>query len=65
MIMMAIQQLTTLLKYEATAEPKIEATKTATVTDNGDGYTGSGSDTIVYTITVSNTGGITLSQRNP
>ena len=44
----------------ATAEPKIEATKTATVTDNGDGYTGQG-DTIVYTITVSNTGGITLS----
>ena len=44
----------------ATAEPKIEATKTATVTDNGDGYTGQG-DIIVYTITVSNTGGITLS----
>ena len=45
----------------ATAEPKLEATKTATVTDNnGDGNTGAG-DSIVYTITVENTGGITLS----
>ena len=36
-------------------------TKTATVTDNnGDGNTGAG-DTIVYTITVQNTGGTTLS----
>ena len=40
---------------EITASPAIEVTKTATVTDNGDGYTGQG-DTIVYTITVSNTG---------
>jgi uncharacterized repeat protein (TIGR01451 family) len=39
----------------------LEATKTVTVIDNnGDGNTGSG-DTIVYTITVANTGGITLS----
>ena len=45
----------------ATAEPKIEVTKTATVLDNnGDSNTGAG-DTIVYTITVVNTGGITLS----
>ena len=44
----------------ATAEPKIEATKTAAVIDNGDGNTGAG-DIIVYTITVENTGGITLS----
>ena len=49
---------------EALAEPVgqiIEATKTATVTDNGDGIVGA-SDTIVYTITVSNTGGTSLSQ---
>ena len=38
----------------------VEATKTAAVTDNGDGNTGAG-DIIVYTITVENTGGITLS----
>ena len=44
-----------------TASPEIEVTKTATVTDNnGDGNTGAG-DTIVYTITVQNTGGTTLS----
>ncbi len=35
--------------------PSIEATKIATVTDNGDGNTGLG-DTINYTITVANTG---------
>ena len=45
----------------ATAEPKLEVTKTASITDNnGDGNTGAG-DTIVYTITVQNIGGITLS----
>ena len=44
-----------------TASPAIEATKTATVLDNnGDSNTGAG-DTIVYTITVVNTGGTTLS----
>ena len=44
-----------------TASPAIEATKTATVLDNnGDSNTGAG-DTIVYTITVQNTGGTTLS----
>ncbi len=43
-----------------TASPGIEATKTATVTDNGDGNTGAG-DVIVYTITVQNTGGTSLS----
>ncbi|MEO2066641.1 MAG: gliding motility-associated C-terminal domain-containing protein, partial [Flavobacteriaceae bacterium] len=40
-------------------EPSIEVTKTATVTDNGDGETGTG-DTINYTITVENTGNTTL-----
>ena len=43
-----------------TALPGVEATKTAAVTDNGDGNTGAG-DTIVYTITVENTGGTSLS----
>ena len=44
-----------------TASPGIEATKTATVLDNnGDSNTGAG-DTIVYTITVQNTGGTSLS----
>ena len=55
-ILMMIQIIVTI-----TASPEIEATKTATVTDNnGDGNTGAG-DTIVYTITVQNTGGTTLS----
>ena len=35
-------------------------TKTVTVTDNGDGYTGSG-DVANYTITVENKGNVTLS----
>jgi uncharacterized repeat protein (TIGR01451 family) len=43
-----------------TALPGVEATKTAAVTDNGDGNTGAG-DTVVYTITVENTGGTSLS----
>ena len=43
-----------------TALPGVEATKTAAVIDNGDGNTGAG-DTIVYTITVENTGGTSLS----
>ena len=37
----------------------IEVIKTATVDDNGDGITGPG-DTINYTITVENTGNVTL-----
>ncbi len=51
---MTIQLFWLLLNLE------IEATKTAAVIDNGDGNTGAG-DIIVYTITVENTGGITLS----
>ena len=43
-----------------TASPSIEVTKTVTVTDNGDGFIGKG-DIIRYTITVKNTGNITLS----
>ena len=40
--------------------PSIEAVKTASITDNGDGVTGLG-DTIIYTITVENTGNVSLS----
>ena len=43
-----------------TASPSIEVTKTVTVTDNGDGVTGI-RDIVQYTITVKNTGNITLS----
>ena len=43
-----------------TPDPVIEVTKTATVTDNGDGVTGSG-DVITYTITVQNKGNVVLS----
>ena len=39
------------------SNPSLEVTKTATVTDNGDGVPGAG-DTIVYTITVENNGNI-------
>ena len=38
----------------------LEVTKTASVTDNGDGYTGPG-DVINYVITVENKGNVTLS----
>ena len=45
----------------ATAEPKLEVTKTSILIDNNsDGNTGAG-DTLVYTIAITNTGGITLS----
>ena len=40
--------------------PVLEVTKTASVTDNGDGYTGPG-DVINYVITVENKGNVTLS----
>ena len=40
--------------------PLLEVTKTATVTDNGDGFTGTG-DIIEYTITVENKGNVTVS----
>jgi uncharacterized repeat protein (TIGR01451 family) len=44
---------------QTVALASLEVTKTATVTDNGNGTTGNG-DTIVYTITVKNDGGVTL-----
>ena len=43
-----------------TSSPSLEVTKTASVTDNGDGVTGIG-DIIRYTINVKNTGNISLS----
>ncbi|MCH1471361.1 MAG: DUF11 domain-containing protein, partial [Flavobacteriaceae bacterium] len=45
------------------AEPSLEVTKTATVTDDGDTLTGPG-DTIQYTITVTNTGNVSLTGVN-
>ena len=42
-----------------TTAPSIEAMKTSTIVDNGDGVTGIG-DFVVYTLTVSNTGNVTL-----
>jgi uncharacterized repeat protein (TIGR01451 family) len=42
-----------------TTAPSIEAMKTSTIVDNGDGVTGIG-DYVVYTLTVSNTGNVTL-----
>ena len=42
------------------AVPVLEVTKTASVTDNGDGYTGSG-DVVNYVITIENKGNVTLS----
>ena len=45
---------------EIDPNPILEVTKTVTVTDNGDGYTGSG-DVANYTITVENKGNVTLS----
>ena len=43
-----------------TPSPILEVTKSAAVTDNGDGETGSG-DVITYTITVQNKGNVVLS----
>ena len=45
---------------EIDPNPVLEVTKTVSVTDNGDGYTGSG-DVANYTITVENKGNVTLS----
>ena len=42
------------------AVPLLEVTKTASVTDDGDGYTGPG-DVINYVITIENKGNVTLS----
>ena len=42
-----------------TGSPSLEVTKTAAVTDNGDGKTGA-SDVINYTVTVKNTGDVSL-----
>ena len=42
-----------------TASPSLKAVKIAQITDNGDGVTGVG-DVINYSITVKNTGNITL-----
>ena len=44
-----------------TASPSLEVTKIASVTDNGDNLTGA-NDVINYTISVKNTGNITLNQ---
>ena len=44
-----------------TASPSLEVTKIASVTDEGDNLTGE-NDVINYTITVKNTGNITLNQ---
>ena len=46
-------------EYTFTAQPSIEAIKTATVIDNGDNINGPG-DTIQYTISIINTGNVTL-----
>ena len=46
-------------EYIFTAQPSIEAIKTATVIDNGDNINGPG-DTIQYTISIINTGNVTL-----
>ena len=43
-----------------TNSPSIEVTKTATITDNGDGVVGKG-DVVQYTIAVKNDGNVTLS----
>ena len=47
-----------------TGSPSLEVTKTAAVTDNGDGKTGA-TDVINYTVTVKNNGNVTLTGLTP
>ena len=57
-VMVILRMIQTVVNIDAV--PLLEVTKTASVTDDGDGYTGSG-DVINYVITVENKGNVTLS----